>query len=67
MDPQARRMVWTVLQELRKGRTILLTTHYMEEADVLGDRITFLSAGTIMCSGSPMFLKKKFGTLGANA
>ncbi|XP_003740839.1 retinal-specific ATP-binding cassette transporter [Galendromus occidentalis] len=62
MDPQARRMVWTVLQELRKGRTILLTTHYMEEADVLGDRITFLTAGAIMCSGSPMFLKKKFET-----
>ncbi|OQR76348.1 ATP-binding cassette sub-family A member 1-like [Tropilaelaps mercedesae] len=61
MDPQARRSIWTVLQEVRRTRTILLTTHYMEEADVLGDRIAFLSHGKLKCAGSPMFLKKKFG------
>ncbi|OQR66154.1 ATP-binding cassette sub-family A member 1-like [Tropilaelaps mercedesae] len=62
MDPQARREVWSILQRARKTRTILLTTHYMEEADILGDRITFLSHGRLKCVGSPMFLKKKFNT-----
>lgn len=38
-----------------------MTTHYMEEADVLGDRIAFLAKGKLMCAGSPMFLKRKFG------
>lgn len=62
MDPQARRGVWSILQEARKERTIMLSTHYMEEADVLGDRIAFLAGGTLKCSGSPMFLKKKYET-----
>lgn len=62
MDPQARRSVWNVLQEQRKDCTILLTTHYMEEADVLGDRIAFLAKGRLRCCGSPIFLKKKYGT-----
>lgn len=39
-----------------------MTTHYMEEADVLGDRIAFIAKGKLMCAGSPMFLKRKFGT-----
>ncbi|CAN7995326.1 unnamed protein product [Ixodes hexagonus] len=62
MDPQARRAVWTLLQELRREKTILLTTHYMEEADALGDRIAFVAGGKLQCCGSPLFLKKKFGT-----
>ncbi|OQR70039.1 ATP-binding cassette sub-family A member 1-like [Tropilaelaps mercedesae] len=47
------------LAKATEGKTIVLTTHYVEEADVLGDRITFLLAGTVMCSGSPIFLKQK--------
>lgn len=39
MDPEARRVVWDLLQELRTDRTILLTTHYMEEADVSSDML----------------------------
>ena len=39
MDPEARRNMWDLLIELKKDRTILLTTHFMEEADVLGDMI----------------------------
>ncbi|XP_022671830.1 retinal-specific ATP-binding cassette transporter-like isoform X5 [Varroa destructor] len=62
MDPQARREIWSILQDARKTRTILLTTHYMEEADVLGDRIAFLAHGRLKCVGSPMFLKRKFNT-----
>ncbi|XP_075727970.1 phospholipid-transporting ATPase ABCA3-like isoform X4 [Rhipicephalus microplus] len=62
MDPQARRAVWTLLQNLRRSKTILLTTHYMEEADALGDRIAFVAHGKLQCCGSPLFLKKRYGT-----
>ncbi len=46
---------------MRGERTILLTTHFMEEADVLGDRIAIMAGGQIKCCGSPMFLKKYYG------
>ena len=45
MDPEARREMWDLLNSLKKGRTILLTTHFMEEADVLGDRIAIINCG----------------------
>ncbi|CAG2112272.1 unnamed protein product, partial [Medioppia subpectinata] len=61
MDPEARRHMWDVLQNIRSERTILLTTHYMEEADALADRIAIMSEGEVKCYGSPMFLKKAFG------
>ncbi|GFV70897.1 ATP-binding cassette sub-family A member 3 [Trichonephila clavipes] len=62
MDVEARRSVWDALLEIRHTRTIILTTHYMEEADILGDRIAIMAEGEIQCCGSPMFLKQKFGT-----
>ncbi|XP_035229229.1 ATP-binding cassette sub-family A member 3-like isoform X2 [Stegodyphus dumicola] len=62
MDVEARRNVWDALLDLRHDRTIILTTHYMEEADILGDRVAIMAEGEIQCCGSPMFLKKKFGT-----
>ena len=61
MDPEARRYIWDLLSELKKDRTILLTTHFMEEADVLGDRIIILSHGEAKCNGSPLFLKRLLG------
>ncbi|XP_076469399.1 phospholipid-transporting ATPase ABCA3-like [Babylonia areolata] len=61
MDPAARRQTWELLQRQRAGRTILLTTHYMDEADVLGDRIAIMSQGVVRCCGSSLFLKKLFG------
>ena len=61
MDPEARREMWDLLNSLKKGRTILLTTHFMEEADVLGDRIAIMARGQVQCYGSPFFLKKRFG------
>ncbi|PRD23873.1 UNVERIFIED_CONTAM: ATP-binding cassette sub-family A member 3 [Trichonephila clavipes] len=60
MDVEARRSVWDALLEIRHSRTIILTTHYMEEADILGDRIAIMAEGEIQCCGSPMFLKQKF-------
>ena len=63
MDPEARRVMWDLLISTKKNRTILLTTHFMEEADVLGDRIAIMSRGKIKCYGSTMFLKKQLGTV----
>ena len=60
MDPEARRGIWDLLRSVRRERTILLTTHYMEEADALGDSIAIMAAGKISCFGTPMFLKKAF-------
>ncbi|XP_076053842.1 phospholipid-transporting ATPase ABCA3-like isoform X2 [Oratosquilla oratoria] len=61
MDPEARRATWDLLQQERSGRTIVLTTHFMEEADLLGDRIAIMSGGVLQCSGSSLFLKKRYG------
>uniref|UniRef100_A0A158Q6Q0 ABC transporter domain-containing protein n=1 Tax=Elaeophora elaphi TaxID=1147741 RepID=A0A158Q6Q0_9BILA len=60
MDPDARRETWSLLQDEKKRRTILLTTHYMDEADILGDRITIVAHGELQCTGSGLFLKKKY-------
>ncbi|XP_040829656.1 phospholipid-transporting ATPase ABCA3-like [Ochotona curzoniae] len=61
MDPVSRRSTWDVLQQYKKGRTMLLTTHYMDEADTLGDRIAIMVKGTLQCCGSSIFLKKRYG------
>ena len=60
MDPFSRRAAWELLQKYSSGRVILFTTHYLEEADILGDRIAIMAAGRIRCSGSSLFLKSKF-------
>ncbi|CAL1281881.1 unnamed protein product, partial [Larinioides sclopetarius] len=61
MDVEVKRSVWDALLEMRRDRTIILTTHQMEEADTLGDRIAIMAGGEIQCYGSPMFLKNRFG------
>uniref|UniRef100_V5I8B4 ATP-binding cassette sub-family A member 3 n=1 Tax=Anoplophora glabripennis TaxID=217634 RepID=V5I8B4_ANOGL len=61
MDPSARRALWDLLQCQKEGRTMLLTTHFMDEADLLGDRIAIMSGGELQCCGSSFFLKKKYG------
>lgn len=48
-------------RKLLLARTILLSTHYMDEADVLGDRISIISQGKLQCCGTPLFLKRHFG------
>jgi len=54
LDPRARREVWEVLQGLKKkGRTVFLTTHYMEEAELLADTVAIISTGRIIAMGSP--------------
>jgi ABC-2 type transport system ATP-binding protein len=54
LDPRARREVWDVLHGLKKkGTTVFLTTHYMEEAELLADMVAIISKGTIIAMGSP--------------
>ena len=61
MDLGARRNLWDMLKSYKKDRIIILTTHYMDEADVLGDRIGIMCKGTLQCLGSSLFLKNRFG------
>ncbi|CDY64180.1 BnaCnng43390D [Brassica napus] len=62
MDPITRRHVWDIIQESKKGRAIILTTHSMEEADILGDRIGIMAKGRLRCIGTSIRLKSRFGT-----
>lgn len=61
LDPVSRRQLWELVQKNRKGRAILLTTHFMDEADVLGDRIAIVKEGRLRALGSARFLKQRFG------
>jgi len=61
MDSSARRHIWEMLKKYKKDKIIILTTHYMDEADYIGDRIAIMSEGKLTCCGSSIFLKNKFG------
>lgn len=61
MDPVSRRQVWNLIERVKRGRVTLLTTHSMEEADVLGDRIAIMKGGRLAALGSSLHLKRKFG------
>ena len=65
MDPYSRRATWELLRKKKKGRVTILTTHFMEEAELLADRIAVLSSGALQCYGTNLFLKERFG-LGYN-
>ncbi|KAI3943513.1 hypothetical protein MKW92_035273 [Papaver armeniacum] len=62
MDPVTRRHVWDVIEYAKKGRAIVLTTHSMEEADILGDRMAIVAKGKLRCIGTSIRLKSRFGT-----
>ncbi|HEX9137564.1 MAG TPA: ATP-binding cassette domain-containing protein [Nitrospirota bacterium] len=62
LDPQARRMIWGLIESLKQiGVTILLTTHYIEEADALCDRVAIMRAGRIIALDRPAVLKEGVG------
>jgi ATP-binding cassette subfamily A (ABC1) protein 3 len=61
MDTSARRRLWEMLKKNKQGRIVILTTHYMDEADILGDRIAIMAEGKVVCTGSSLFLKNRFG------
>uniref|UniRef100_A0A8C7M9S7 ATP-binding cassette, sub-family A (ABC1), member 12 n=1 Tax=Oncorhynchus kisutch TaxID=8019 RepID=A0A8C7M9S7_ONCKI len=59
VDPCSRRAIWDVVIKHKKDRTIILSTHHLDEAEVLSDRIAFLERGGLKCCGSPFYLKDK--------
>ena len=61
MDPFSRRFTWDVIRRYRTNRCIVLTTHFMDEADLLADRIAIMSKGQLKCCGSALFLKRHYG------
>ncbi|KAN0029592.1 hypothetical protein ACTA71_007723 [Dictyostelium dimigraforme] len=61
LSPEIRRDLWRTINELKKNRSIILTTHSMEEADVLSSRIAIISQGKLQCLGTQNHLKAKFG------
>uniref|UniRef100_A0A3B3YYC3 Cholesterol transporter ABCA5 n=1 Tax=Poecilia mexicana TaxID=48701 RepID=A0A3B3YYC3_9TELE len=61
MDPCSRHQVWSLLKNRRAGRVIVLSTHYMDEADILADRKAVISQGQLKCVGSSLYLKIKCG------
>ncbi|KPJ10426.1 ATP-binding cassette sub-family A member 3 [Papilio machaon] len=62
LDVETRRELWDLLLSLRGSRTVLLTTHFMEEADALGDRVAALHLGRLRCHATTMHLKRALGT-----
>src|SRR3984957_2672880 len=62
LDPQSRRQLWDIIREFqRKGGTVLLTTHYMDEAERLCDRLAIVDQGQIIAEGSPPDLIERLG------
>ena len=61
MDPYSRRFAWSYIRSQTQGRTIILTTHFLEEADLLSSRIAIMTRGRLACCGSPLFLKSRLG------
>jgi ABC-2 type transport system ATP-binding protein len=63
LDPQARRAVWEVIRKLKaEGRTVMLTTHYLEEAEELADRVAIMNHGKLVAMGSTAEIESKFGS-----
>ena len=61
LDPEARRDIWNIVTKARAGRSTIITTHNMEEADVLSTRIGIVNQGKFACIGNQQYLKNRFG------
>jgi ABC-2 type transport system ATP-binding protein len=63
LDPQARRAVWEVIRNLKKeGISVLLTTHYLEEAEELADKVAIMNKGKIITTGTPAEIISEYGS-----
>jgi len=63
LDPQARRAVWEVIRKLKdEGRTVMLTTHYLEEAEELADRVAIMNHGKIVAMGTTEQIESRYGS-----
>ncbi|ESU36672.1 Transporter [Giardia duodenalis] len=61
LDPESKRQLWNVILRVRSNRAILLTTHAMDEAEALCNRISIMVAGQLKCIGTCSYLQQKFG------
>ncbi|XP_021242061.1 ATP-binding cassette sub-family A member 13 [Numida meleagris] len=61
VDPCSRRSIWDVLLKYKAGCTLIFTTHHLDEAEVLSDRIAILQQGQLRCCGSPSYLRETYG------
>lgn len=61
LDPISRRFVWELIKNMKRNRVVILTTHSMEEAEVLSDRIAIMSEGRLKCIGNSLYLKSRYG------
>jgi ABC-2 type transport system ATP-binding protein len=62
LDPQARRVIWDVIRQLKAdGRGVFLTTHYLEEAELLADRVAIIHHGKIIAAGTPSEIIQQYG------
>eukprot|EP00079_Xenopus_tropicalis_P028087 XP_012822740.1 PREDICTED: ATP-binding cassette sub-family A member 8-B-like [Xenopus tropicalis] len=61
LDPCSRHNIWTILKESKADRVTLLSTQFMDEADILADRKVVISKGKLKCVGTSLFLKRKWG------
>lgn len=62
MDAYSRRAIWDILEKIKADRrTIILTTHHLDEAEILADRIGIMTKGQLLAVGTSEFIKKKFG------
>ncbi|UJR08477.1 hypothetical protein I4U23_012744 [Adineta vaga] len=62
LDPSNRRLLWDWLRTMKEGKTLLLTTHFMEESDALSDRIMIIANGNIKADGTSARLKEQYGS-----
>ncbi|KAG0373183.1 hypothetical protein BGX24_012036 [Mortierella sp. AD032] len=62
LDPHVRRVIWDIVNRVKVGRTVVLTTHSMEEADILSDRIAIMTSGRLRCVGTSLHLKDLYGS-----
>lgn len=60
-DPMTKREIWDIIHKQKEGRSILISTNYMDEADILSDRLAIMFEGKLACYGTTFFLKKKYG------
>ena len=62
LDPEVRRLIWNIVDSAKQGKTIVLTTHSMEEAEALCQRIGIMAKGTLRCLANPLRLKELYGS-----
>jgi ABC-type multidrug transport system ATPase subunit len=61
LDPVNKRFIWNIIKKLKKGRSIILTSHSMDEVDFLSDRIGIIIKGELKCIGTSLELKDAYG------